>query len=156
MSQWPHPFFHEHQWLHETSHHLPSDFLFSGSPLMMSWETRTSAPFLVLDWLISFACKSCQWGPGVRWPNYVKHTIHYRSDGTLGEWNESVTDWDMEGKRRVCEKEEHWDKLWEVNWNRRWKKKTMIGKGEDWYGVWGENKKRTRWIEEETANVNGA
>lgn len=54
----------------------PSNFLLSGSPLMMSQNTRTSAPIVVLDWLILSACKSLWWGPGVHWPNYAKHITH--------------------------------------------------------------------------------
>lgn len=53
-----------------------STFLLSGSPLMMSQNTRTSAPIVVLDWLILSACKSLWWGPGVHWPNYAKHITH--------------------------------------------------------------------------------
>lgn len=56
-----------------TSCHPPSTFLLSGSPLMMSWKTRTSAPIVVLDWLILSACKSLWWGPGIPLRNYAKH-----------------------------------------------------------------------------------
>lgn len=42
----------------------------------MSWETRTSAPIVMLDWLILSACKPRRWGPRVHWPNYAEHITH--------------------------------------------------------------------------------
>lgn len=77
----------------------PSNFLLSGSPLMMSWKTRTSAPIVVLDWLILSACKSRRWGPGVHWPNYAKHITH------LERWRLGRMKWKREGKKQDGERE---------------------------------------------------